>query len=110
MKPFKSYTTSILKNKELEMCNTCHDKIKGKFMSGDKSIYKHQCLELLRKLKIGQYIVVHDRTKHTIKSSWLWRANCHGTSRIRVKGSKKRFKIESITHTSHKIIRIGDYK
>tara|TARA_R110002020_G_scaffold8490_2_gene33984 strand:- start:3776 stop:4186 length:411 start_codon:yes stop_codon:yes gene_type:complete len=109
-KPFKSYTTSILKNKELEMCNTCHDKIKGKYMSGDRAIYKHQCLEQLRKLKIGEYIVVHDRTKYTINSTWLWRVNCHGTSRIRVKGSKKKFKVESITHTSHKIIRMGDFK
>ena len=110
-KPFKSYTSSILKDKELEMCNTCYDKIKGKFYSGNKGIYKHQCIEQLRKLKVGEYIVVHDRTKEVIKGGWLWRVNCHGVSRVRKKkGSKKNFKIESINHTSHKIIRIGDFK
>ena len=105
-KPLKSFSQNILKGSNLEFCNTCQDKMIGKFYSGNAGIYKHSCIENLRKLKIGDSMMIYDRTKEVIRGGWLWRANCIGHSRVREKGSNLQYNIESLDKYTHKVTRI----
>ena len=108
IKPLKSFTQNILKKSNLERCNTCEDKMIGKFHSGNAGIYKHSCIENLRKLKIGDSMMIYDRTKEVIRGSWLWRTNCIGTSRVGKKGSNLQYDVESLDKYSHKVTRVEE--
>ena len=107
-KPLKSFTQNILKKSNLERCNTCEDKMIGKFHSGNAGIYKHSCIENLRKLKIGDSMMIYDRTKEVIRGCWLWRANCIGLSRVMKKGSNLKYNIESLDKYTHKVTRVEE--
>ena len=102
--PLKSYTNCISKNNNFDECNHCIEKINGR-VDGEKAMYKYESIERLRILKIGEHIMVYNRIRSVV-SYWLWKVNCYGTSRKKIEGSNKEFKIESLDKKTHKIIRI----
>ena len=74
-------------------------KKRSKFSNGLNN-YKWRCIDKMIKMSVGDHIVVRDRGKYIIQTTWLWKA-------VRLTKYKAEYKVESIDYNNQIIRRIS---
>ena len=75
------------------------NKQRSKFSNGMNN-YKWYCIDKMIKMKVGDSIVVKDRGKYIIQTTWLWRAT-------QLTKYEFEFKVRSIDNKTQEIYRVS---